>query len=132
MVCDAALEGVGQRLKEILAAAADAEPVLIVAEQSRRDHPALLGRIRSGRPELMVDLMALTDEPAAAPEADTFTIWAVHEALWPQDRQNEPATDRPSARYRAHQYQNLALGSLLRTALGRQFPDRIVLYQLAP
>jgi hypothetical protein len=105
--------------------------VSLIDISGRRDDDALLTRIAQTRPDLVLDLIAMPRPAAGA--APAFEIWSVHEALW-------GSAPRPGAQsapplhelYRAHQFHNLALGSMLRTELARGFPAGAVRHELAP
>ena len=132
LICDKAFEKLGQEISQELQVGLPSEVSLLVTTASTRADETLLSRVQSSQPDLVIDLMA-SPVPAIADEsAETPTVWVVHEALWPQDREAKKGDNNLDQRYRRHQFQSLALGSLLRTELGRQFPEHPVPYELAP
>jgi hypothetical protein len=131
IVCDAALEEIARQVAQSVQVESNLATTVLVAPTARRDDETLALRVAQSQPGLMMDLMA--SPPAGDMATAAFQIWVVHEYLWPRDLAG--GAQAPSAqmqRYRRHEFQNLALGSVMRVELGRQFPDRVVLYDLAP
>jgi hypothetical protein len=130
LVCDAALASVANGARDRLNERPTYQAQVIVAPSERRDQEALRRDVVANAPELLVDLAAM---PAAGDDpAPPLMVWVVHEALWPGDRSGPPPADDPTRAYQPHQFQSLALGSLLRGELAAQFPDRLAIYELAP
>jgi hypothetical protein len=133
IVHDPYLEGVARRLREKLSALPGVRAALIPSMGGGQDREAICTRAQASLPELLVDLLAYPTESAEdAPGAAPMRVWVVHQALWPRDRQAAAGEQGAALHYKRHQFQNLALGSLMRNELGRQFPDRLVLYELSP
>jgi hypothetical protein len=88
--------------------------------------------VRASRPELLIDLMVNPADGQGGEDIVAASVWVVHEALWPGDRGAQSDSPLPHHRYLLHEYQGIGLGSLLRDQLGRRFPDRVVLFELAP
>lgn len=132
LVCDAAQKDLAQDLSASLQQGRPTEVTVLVAPSSQRTDQALLDSVVSSRPDLLLDLV-VSPKPAGAEDAETYVVWAVHEALWPQDREGgKTAAAQSQQRYRRHQFQSLALGSLLKREIGNQFQERSVVYELAP
>lgn len=133
IVCDPSLEGLARTIREKLDTDWRLSVSVVRASGQGRAQDSLLADVYATGAELLVDLMALNPEKTDASDGDrALRVWAVHSALWPGDRQpGDPAEDSAQS-YRRHEFQNLALGSLLRTEFSHQFPDRVVLYELAP
>ena len=129
IVYDQALAPAAQLAHDKLADGSGLNVTLVEAPSARRDSEGVIGPALGSAPQLLVDLMLLPVD-----SAQEFHVWTVHDALWPQDRQAaRNAEGGITLRYRNHQFQNLALGSLLRSELGAQFPDGpAVLYELSP
>jgi hypothetical protein len=132
LVCDGVQESLAQQLSQKLQRTVGAEVTVLLASSAKRNDPTLLSHVLDSRPDLFLDLLACPPPQSAGQDTETFTVWVVHEALWPQDRESGRESRAPQLQYRRHQFQSLALGSLLRTELGRQFRDQTVLYELAP
>ncbi len=135
ILCDRPLEAVAQSASAGLQQGEATSVNLVVANDGKRNNDQLLAQVLLTQPELVIDLQADTSLSATASDLATYRVWVAHEALWPQDRQTGGApapTDQNILRYRRHQNQNLALGSLLRTELGRHFTDQSVYYELSP
>ena len=142
IVCDGTLEDLARDAAERAQNDAGIVATVLVAPSARRDGEYLASRLVESRPDLLVDVMA--GPPAIAEAAadgaggevggaPAFQVWVVHEFLWPRELAGGAlAPDPATQRYRRHEFQSLALGSLLRGELGHQFPDRVVLYDLAP
>jgi hypothetical protein len=126
IVCDATIEALGQRVVGLVNEQHEMTGDLLVATAPRRDQEALVNEIAARRAELVLDLIAA---PAGAGDNQVM-IWTVHEALWPGDAQRRG--DDITLRYKTHQFQNLALGSLLRSQIGQTFPEGRPSYELAP
>jgi hypothetical protein len=138
LVCDAALQPVAERIYGLVARALGLD-VSIVPVIAGRDHPLLVGELTRTRPDMVVDLMLGPSLPDAADAAAAstaqigFEVWAVHEALWPAEARATPGSARSVQQmFRMHQFQNLALGAMLRGELSRGFPERNVHYSLMP
>jgi hypothetical protein len=97
-----------------------------------RSRFSVLRDIQSTDPELCIDLINMSIPADSRVSHETFRVWVVHEALWPQDTQPRDEMASDTKVYRNHQYQALALGSLIRSELGQQFPDQLISYELAP
>ncbi len=132
VVCDQPLKAVGELLRGKLAITGSLDVALVTPATPRRDQGTLLNEVIAGGPQLLVDLIALPVSEGIDPAEQSYMVWVAHEALWPQDRQRARTARDPPAPYHRHQFQALALGSLLRNELGRQFPDQTVHYDLAP
>lgn len=131
IVHDSSLRATAEALAEQLRGEQMLSVELVAVNSSRRDSEGLVSRVAATQPELLIDLVS---DPLAGggEDAKTFTVWTVHEALWPQDRETRGAATSDTTRYRRHEFQSMALGSLLRTNLGRQFPNRAVVFELSP
>lgn len=107
--------------------------ISLVGVQGRRDDRRLLSQVAQSRPEVLIDLIS---SPPAGGEGSgrDFEVWTVHEALWisPGKPSSESQARPMQDLYAAHQFHNLALGSVLRTELARGFPDGTVRHELAP
>jgi len=132
LVYDRPLEGVAQEVRQSLQNSLSIEVVLVPAPAARRSDEDLVARVQSTSPELVVDLLAVGAPDRGGEDPPSMVVWVAHEALWPQDQEAKPNSDAEILRYRRHQFQSLALGSLLRTELGRQFPNAAIDYELAP
>lgn len=138
IVCDPPLTAIAERVSVLLSRAIGLD-VTIHTARGGRDNPGLIGDVTRSRPDLAIDLM-LVPGPANAPEGEVipesqagFEVWAVHEALWPGEGRAPAGGARPMHQmYKLHQFQNLALGSMLRGELSRGFPERNVNYSLTP
>jgi hypothetical protein len=129
LVCDPALQSVADGVAERLNRHLFYRAQVIVAPSRRRDQEKLQREVADSATELLVDLMAIPNGDAD-PNTPLF-VWVAHEALWPDDRAGEAAAGI-EGQYRPHQFQSLALGSLLRGRLGGHFPDRLVIYEMSP
>ena len=70
--------------------------------------------------------MAAPEGEAADAAMDrSVDIWAAHEALWPGDA----AAAEPPA-YRKHQYQNIALGAMVRGELAKSYSKGSIRFSL--
>ncbi|HOR29480.1 MAG TPA: hypothetical protein PLG73_15810 [Candidatus Sumerlaeota bacterium] len=99
----------------------------------RRSSDVLASQINGSRPELFLDLVANPVLPEQAPGSQPLIVWVVNEALWPNDRGQPPGEAGSIHAYLRHEFQSLALGSLLRNALGQQSgAAEGVQYELAP
>ncbi len=108
------------------------EAEVIVPPLRARAGSGLVEQVTTRRPDLVVDLMAAANAEAAEQSEGALSIWVVNSALWPQD-QGPAATALEGPRvYRRHEFQSLALGSLLRTHVGDLFKEAPVTYELAP
>ena len=131
LVHDAALGSLGEALADKLRQGAGLEVELVPVNNSRRDSDGLVTRVAATKPGLVIDLIS---SPLAAKggEGETFTVWTVHDALWPQDRESGRGGASELTHYRRHEFQSMALGSLLKSYLGEQFPNQAIVYELAP
>lgn len=130
LVCDELLQPVGQKVRQDLEQEGSLEVNLLVTSSPKRTHPTLLGHVQSTQPQLLVDLMV--NPVDTREEAMAAAVWVVHEAVWPEDQGVPSDSPLPQHRYLVHEYQGMALGSLLRDHLARRFPERGVRFELAP
>lgn len=127
IVYDAAFHPLADALARVARRTGLSEVSLIQVE-SRRDDPALMTRVSQSRPEILLDLMS-----SATADIRKFEVWTVHEALWTSSPQPKTESARLMQElYVAHQFHNLALGSVLRAELARSFPDGTVRHELSP
>ena len=132
VVCDQLFKPAGELLNEKLQRGRFLEVTQISTPVPRRDQGTLLAEVLASRPQLLVDLMVNPIPTREDAPPHPIMVWVVNEALWPQDRQASTAGDSILQSYRKHQFQSMALGSLLRNEFGRRFPDRLIQYELAP
>jgi hypothetical protein len=130
LACDPALEAIANAANDQIDKLVAYRSQVVLAPQDRRDPDAFLIDIKRASPELVVFLTAQPSGDADA--ASPVVVWVAHEALWPRDRASTADADDPALAYRAHQYQNLGLGALLRGELAARFPDRPIVYEMAP
>lgn len=128
IVCDGLLEPVAQQIAQGLGERIQIESNVLIAANGQRADDTLVAQVQSQQPQLVLDLIAAR-QAADKPEAlNNYSIWVVNSALWPEHQTVDPAL----ARYATHEFQSLALGSLLRTKVGEQFPDQAISYELSP
>lgn len=127
IICDAELRPLAGRVMEILSASLRAE-VTILPVGARRSGSVAATQISIERPEFVIDLMsAPAGSGGDAASERVIEVWTVHEALWPGD-----AAASPPPAYRRHQFQNIALGAMVRGELARNFAAGSVRFSLAP
>ncbi len=134
LVCDPQLQTLALRLQQFASSAMDLQ-VAVVSAEDRRSGVQLLSQIAKTQPDLVLDLIHAPSAGKEVPDGSAaIEIWSVHDALWPGDGNGESAgakKEKPLA-YKTHQFQNLALGSMLRGELVRSFPNRPIQFELAP
>lgn len=128
IVHDPALEAVAEQIRASSIFLLGLDIRLIAADEAdQRDSERLLQRVKLARPGLTLDLMRDPDPKSP------LRVWTLHEALWPEDRARATGQDKEAEGvYQAHQFQSLALGSLLRRELGRRHPGCDVRFELFP
>lgn len=131
IVHDTEFRTLGDMISEKLAQALGIEVNLVAVNNSRRDSDGLVSRVAGTNPGLVIDLEN-SPQPGKSDEGGTFVVWTVHDALWPADRETGKGAATDTTRYRRHEFQSMALGSLLRTYIGKQFDNRTVVYELSP
>lgn len=129
LTSDSILEPLADRIAQFVTRALAADVAVIVIED-RRHIDSILSDLNNQNPDIVLDLIA---DSTARGGGDGFALWTVHEALWPGIGSSEDAAARPlNELYRIHQFQSLALGSMLRGELARGFPNREIRHSLAP
>lgn len=131
IVYDGPFRSAAETLAEQWRRTAGLEVNLVPVNNLRRDSDGLVSRVAATQPELLIDLVnsPLEDKDL---DGETFAVWTVHHALWPKDRAPAGRTPAATSLYLRHEFQSMALGSLLRFELGRQFPSRTITYELSP
>lgn len=94
-----------------------------------RHRTSVLNDVQSSQPELFIDLLA---QPVAGDAVPVVGVWTVHDALWPEDRAQMATLPAQQRRYLAHQFQNIALGSLLKSEIAAVQEDIPVVFELSP
>ncbi|MCE5231096.1 hypothetical protein LLG95_16080 [bacterium] len=130
IVCDRLLEPVAQQVGKDLDERVQVQSSIVIVPGGQRAQDALVAQVGNQQPELVIDLMASRQASEKAGDVNEYSIWVVNSSLWP-DRKSA-GSDPAAQRYGLHEFQSLALGSLLRTELGRQFSDQTITYGLAP
>lgn len=128
IVCDRTLAPIAQRIGADLHERVQVESSVVTVSGGQRAQDTLVGQVDNTQPQLVIDLMAsrqASDRPDALNE---YSIWVVNSSLWPRTA----ASDSVTQSFKIHEFQSMALGSLLRTELGRQFSDQTITYGLAP
>ncbi|MEN6627981.1 MAG: hypothetical protein ABFD69_17280 [Candidatus Sumerlaeia bacterium] len=128
IVCDRALEPIAQKIGQELEERIQLESSVLIAPNGQRAQDSLVTQVYGQSPQLVIDVMATRPASQKADDPKSYAIWVVNSALWPERQSGEPVAQR----FAQHEFQSLALGSLLRTELGRQFPDQTIAYELAP
>lgn len=134
IVCDPALSALAEKLERSLMESSEILPT-VISVQTRRDSPELLALIARSQPQLVLDLGSAggNGNDSGTPEDAALEIWAVHDALWPEEAKGGTQGARDVRQlYKAHQFQNLAFASTLRGELALFFPERTVRYELSP
>ncbi len=131
LTCDQPLEEAARRAAErIEQRLIGAVCRVMVIAPAMRTHSTTISDIESWRPQLAIDLTALPADQNA--ESTPLAVWVVSSALWPDEERHPGGGDPAASRYRAHEFHSLALGSLLRAELARQYSQSPINYELAP
>lgn len=127
IVCDRLLAPIAQRIGADLHERVQVECSIVTVSGGQRAQDTLVGQVDNTQPQLVIDLMAsrqASDRPEAINE---YSILVVNSSLWPRTTASDS-----SQSFKIHEFQSMALGSLLRTEIGRQFSEQTIAYGLAP
>lgn len=129
IVCDRLLAPVAQRVATDLHERVQVDSSVVTVSGGQRAQDALVGQVDSSQPQLVVDLMVSQQASGRADAPGEIGIWVVNSSLWPP---SAIPGDGAAQAFKAHEFQSMALGSLLRTEFGRQFSEQTISYGLAP
>lgn len=128
IVADRNLAPIAERIASDLHERVQVESTVVMASGGQRAADTLVGQVDTTRPELVVDLTASRHASEKREAINEYSIWVVNSSLWPR----AAGVDSGMQPFKIHEFQSMALGSLLRTELGRQFSDQTITYGLAP
>lgn len=128
IVCDSELRPVADRVASLVESGLAVPVQVIPVPDGRRTSEMLVLKVAETSPGLALDLALSTAGPDDGWASRTIEIWVAHEALWTADAVRASGANA----FRRHEYQGLAVASMLRREFAEDHPDHTVLFHLAP